>query len=397
MRRAASRSTTSAALATLLWLALGCAGWPGRAPLEAQRCWPSFPYQQGWLGGDGAYSVPLPGARSLWLFGDTFVGAPGQRDRAGAHFVHNSVGISSCGADGRFAIEYFWGAGAEPRAFLERDEGWWWLNGGFLHGGALYLVMLGVESAPPHGPLNVPFRFTGSALGRVADPAGDPTQWRVEVLPLSDGSRALPVSAAVVHGAHLHLFAFVAEADGGSPRFLARLPLARLAAPAAALETLARDGRWLPGLVPEHARILMGDDATEMSVRHEPASGRWIAVYNHPDVRGTFPDVTPSDAVHARTADRLEGPWSEPELIFRIPELDPSRRSDRNVGCYAAKEQAQFSLPGALTFTYVCNLFSGRGEDPYAILERLQRRMDLYRPVAASVTLPAGAPAGAGR
>ena len=73
---------------------------------------------------------------------------------------------------------------------------------------------------------------------------------------------------------------------------------------------------------------------------------------------------------------------------------DPSRTPpDRNLGCYAAKEQPAFSRPGSLTFTYVCNLFTGPGEDPYTILGRLLRRMDLYRPVAASVSLPFPRPA----
>ena len=35
-----------------------------------------YPYRQGWLGGDAAYSVPLSPGRTLWLFGDTFIGAP---------------------------------------------------------------------------------------------------------------------------------------------------------------------------------------------------------------------------------------------------------------------------------------------------------------------------------
>jgi hypothetical protein len=85
--------------------------------------------------------------------------------------------------------------------------------------------------------------------------------------------------------------------------------------------------------------------------------------------------------------------------VFRIPELAPDAPArDPNLGCYAAKEQAQFSRPGSVTFTYVCNLFAGADEDPYDVLRRLQREMDIYRPVPATVSLPAppGAPAGAG-
>ena len=390
--RAIARAT---GLALWLLLASGCAALQGPA-VRPPACWPQFPYQAGWLGGDGAYSIPLSPTRSLWLFGDTFVGSPGQADRRGATFIHNSIGISECGADARFDVRYFWGAGdGGARAFLERgDAGWWWLFGGFVHEGRLYVGLIEVEKSAPRGPLNMPFRFTGTALARIDDPSAAPETWRPAVLPLSRSDVALPVSAMLTHGAYLYLFAFVDAGDGRLPRILLRLPLERLSedgAPLeAALETLDASGVWRAGFAPESARILMDDNATEMSVRYHADLGKWIAIYNYPDSNAGFPRSPTSDAVYARSADRLEGPWSEPDLIFRIPELAPgfAPPPDPNTGCYAAKEHPDFSLPGSLTFTYVCNLFTGPGEDPYAILARLQRRMDLYRPVAASVSLP---------
>ena len=44
----------------------------------AAICVPSFPYDDGWLGGDAAYSIRLSDTRSIWLFGDSFVGDPGR-------------------------------------------------------------------------------------------------------------------------------------------------------------------------------------------------------------------------------------------------------------------------------------------------------------------------------
>jgi hypothetical protein len=396
--RAIGSIARATGLALLALLAGACAGVEGPAR-ERPACWPRFPYQQGWLGGDSAYSIPLSETRSLWLFGDTFVGAPGQADRSGAHFVRNSVGISECLPDERFEVRYFWGAGPDgaPRSFLEREGGgWWWLFGGFLHDGHLYLGLLAVEESPPRGPLALPFRFTGTALARIDDPSADPQTWRPEVLPLSQSAVALPVSTLLAQGSHLYLFTFVDRGDGRLPRILLRLPLARLAAGAdleGGLETLAASGAWRPGVALESAQILMDDNATEMSVRYHAELRKWIALYNFPDPDGSLPASPSSDAVYLRSADRLEGPWSERTPVFRIPELaDGAPRRDPNTGCYAAKEHPGFSLPGSLTFTYVCNLFAGPGQDPMPILERLQRRMDLYRPVAASVSLPFYAP-----
>jgi len=378
-----------------------CAGpvLPETTPEEgAELCWPAFPYAEGWLGGDAAYSVPLSNTDTLWLFGDTFVGAPGQNDRQGAAFVHNSIGISRCHPDGRWEIDYAWGLGPNgaPTAFLDRgeDDAWWWLFDGFVHEQRLYLGLLEVEHQPPSGPLAMPFGFTGVQLARIANP-GDPVDaWKLEVVSLSSESRALPASALVVHQDHLYLFVFLERTNGQYPRGIARLPLRALDGStrdvSASLEYLARDGSWHAGLDPDNARVIMDDTATEMSVTFHPAFGRWVALYNYPDVGEGFPDSQPSDAVWIRTAERLEGPWSERRLIYRVPELDPDYAGpfDRNTGCYAAKVHPQLSEGRRITFTYVCNLFTGPGQDPNEILRRLVVSMGLYRPIPVSLDLP---------
>ena len=91
-----------------------------------------------------------------------------------------------------------------------------------------------------------------------------------------------------------------------------------------------------------------------------------------------------------RTAERLEGPWSEPGSIFRIPELDSSYAAghDPNTFCYAAKGHPEYARPNRLLITYVCNLFTPKGEDEMTVLKRLVVEMYLYRPIAVSIPLP---------
>ena len=85
MRYAVRAGQATRTLVLALWLVAtgACAGLP-KAGDRSAACWPHFPYASGWLGGDGAYSIPLSPTRTLWLFGDTFIGADGQADRAGA-------------------------------------------------------------------------------------------------------------------------------------------------------------------------------------------------------------------------------------------------------------------------------------------------------------------------
>ncbi len=375
-------------LLALLGLALlGCVS--QAPPAGAPACTPAFPYEGGWLGGDSAFSVPLSGGRSLWLFGDTFVGRSGQATRRGAHFIHNSIGVSRCEA-GRWSIEYHWSPGAEgPADFFDRpgELGWWWLFDGFVHGGDLYLGLLEVEPAQPRGPLALPFAFRGVELGRIANPEEPPAAWQMERRRLSRSSRALPASAMVVHEGYVYLFAFLDREASAHPRTLVRLPLDRLGPGDTDLEpfleTFTTDGSWQPGFRPLGAAIVMDDDATEMSVHFHAGLGAWLAIY-------AYPAAEEGDRVWVRTAPALEGPWSARRSLYRIPELD-----SRYVGgfvpgtaCYAAKAHPQLSGDRTITLTYVCNLFAGPGGDVRSVLGRLADDLGLYRPIPVTLTLP---------
>lgn len=358
---------------------------------------PEFSYSEGWLGGDGAFSVPLEGNRTVWLFSDTFVGNPDQKDRVDSTFIRNSIGISECLPNGTWRIEYAWGDDeGTPRAFFHdsNDDTHWWLFDGFVHGEVLYIGLLVVEGREPRGPLNLPFGYLGMRLARVENPNDDPQQWRIEILPLSDDPIAFPGSAMVVHGDYVYLFAFVDRDATSYPRILARIPLEGLegesARPIDHLEYLDRSGHWKAGFDPDDALVLMEDNASEMSVNFHSESGRWIAIYSYPNMTDAFPSVPPSNLVYMRTAERLEGPWSEPRSIFRIPELDNSHGSGHNPNtfCYAAKGHSEQARPGRLLITYVCNLFTPNGENPWKILGQLAADMRFYRPIAVSIPHP---------
>lgn len=384
-------------VATCLWLLVSATSCASVSNLASQKsCTPRFPYAEGWLGGDAAYSVPLRDGRSVWLFGDSFVGKPGQTTRRDSTFIHNSVAVSECDEDGSFHIDYAWGERADgtPQAFIRAEEpdGYWWLFDGFEHGGHLYIGLLGVAASEPRGSLNLPFRLTGMKLARIENPREPPANWRYEILPLSSSRVAFPGSAMVIDGDHLYLFAFVDRDPDHHPRMLARLPLTALSSetPGEALETLAVDGRWLRGFEPDHARIIMDDDATEMSVRFDRERGLWVAVYNNPTRLESGAGIAFVPDVRFRTATRLEGPWSQPRTIYRIPELvrNGNEQRDPEPFCYAAKEHPQFAREGRWLITYVCNLYTPNGADSWRVLSRLLEQMNLYRPQVVSIPAP---------
>lgn len=373
----------------ILALALGCATQP---PAAAQRCTPNFPYTEGWLGADAAYSLPLDRGRTLWLFGDTFVGAPGQTSRAGATFIHNSVAVSRCTEAGVFEVDYAWrpSAAGPPRAFFDTgEEGrYWWLFDGFTYAGNLYVGLLGVRKSAPQGDLNLPFELTGMKLARVPNALDPPAAWSYDVLPLSEDENAFPGSAMVVHGEYVYFFTFLEEALGARPRTLTRLPLIALAqpTPSEAFETLGQAGHWQPGFAPASALIVMDDSATEMSVNYDVASKQWVAVYSPLDAPAGSSAAAQTGEVLLRTAPKLEGPWSRPERIFRIPELQKTSPGYvENTFCYAAKEHPEFASNESILLSYVCNLYTPTGGDGTATLKRLVREMQLYRPQVVEV------------
>src|SRR5512138_3482529 len=67
-----------------------------------------------WLGGDGAYSIDLGGARSLWLFGDSFIATSQALTRRESTMVRNSVAVMT-GRDPLTAtMEFAWRDGSPP-------------------------------------------------------------------------------------------------------------------------------------------------------------------------------------------------------------------------------------------------------------------------------------------
>src|SRR5436309_8161695 len=58
-----------------------------------------FRRTDGWVGGDGAYSVPLSDTRAVWLFGDTWIGSVRGGKRVKVKMVNNTVAVQESKGD----------------------------------------------------------------------------------------------------------------------------------------------------------------------------------------------------------------------------------------------------------------------------------------------------------
>src|ERR1039457_7215774 len=121
MRNASCRQLSfAAALACLLTGVALCsaAGPAGKAAPEWDAL---FQREAGWIGADGAYSIPLGGDTTLWLFSDTFVGKVKEGKRLDACMINNSIALQR----GTNAPEFFYGktADGKPASFIKPQQG----------------------------------------------------------------------------------------------------------------------------------------------------------------------------------------------------------------------------------------------------------------------------------
>ena len=154
----------------------------------------SFKRSEGWLGADGAYSLPLSAERTLWVFSDTVAGQPG----GPISMTHNSLALET--PDG---FEF-----SEKQAFTPPDgRGWFWVyDGAPARQEDHQQLFLGrFENAP--GPEGFNFRFVDTWLADVK--TGDHVG-QVEVTAYRKLSELLP-GLRGSEGAALHFGAALCE------------------------------------------------------------------------------------------------------------------------------------------------------------------------------------------
>jgi hypothetical protein len=333
-------------------------------------CALEFPYHDepslgSWLGGDSAYSLLLTPTTALWSFQDTFVGKLGQAARMGAPLIANSFALVTCNG-GAATIHYAWGtSNGGPRAIFSdgTPNQRFWPQQPFLYQGTLFAAMTRVQGAAME---------IGTAMARVDNPMDPPGQWKVSYADLASISGL--GKGTVLVGDYAYLFGNVGTA------IATRLPLKELvkpgAVPTALLQYLANDGTWRAGLVTSDAKKLGFSANVGTSFRYLDKSARWLVLF-------TNTSGWPSSDISISTAPALEGPWSRPVNVYRVPEMTPGTPDyDVDNVCYAAIEHTE-SNPDPeteLLFSYTCNS---------TVFSKQLANMNIYVPKIVKIKNPA--------
>lgn len=336
------------------WIAvliiLGCGAALAQAGTQA-ACTPSFAFTGQWLGADAAYSVPLPDGRTFWTFGDTLYGEKRVVVGQDPQMVRNSVGVSTC-KDGKWDIHYAirQDKDGKPVDFFKArlPKTWYWPLDGVFYKGDLWVSLLCVRSVPASNTFTFGFEICGTDLAHITGiQAADPQKWDVSYTELvPDGAKSYPSATALVKENDVYIFS---QNEFGPKSLIAtRIAGKGLTDPRKNLEYWAADGTWKRGFDPKNARPVMQQGISELSIRYHPELKKWVAVMFSPE--------WPTDKIILRTADQMLGPWTEGEVIYRVPELQKDNpKYDSDTFCYAAKEHPEFEKPGELVFTYACN------------------------------------------
>jgi Domain of unknown function (DUF4185) len=304
-----------------------------------------FNQADGWIGGDGAYSVALSPKRILWLFSDSWIGKIRDGHRTDATIVNNTIGMQAGpGEHATFGVAR--SPDGKPKALIVPTDGrgWFWLQAGVTNGNRLLLFLNQVEKTDKNSVFG--FRSVGLWLGIVANSDRSPDLWRVEQVKMpnavfSDDRTLVWGAAALRVGDGLYVYGTDEKRGNRDPN--RRMVVALV--PAASVSNFAtwryyRDGAWIEDF--RNASPLASDIASDYSVI--AFENRYLAVYTE---RGL------SSRIMGRLADHPWGPWSAPAVVYECPEM----RHDRKVFCYGAKAHPALSSGRTLVVSYVVNSF----------------------------------------
>jgi hypothetical protein len=308
-----------------------------------------FHRTDGWIGADGAFSVPVSEKRALWLFSDTWVGSIRNGKRTNVAMVNNTVGVQEgTGRDAKLTFSIARTDDGKPKAlFTPADgRGWYWLFAGAQTGDKLHVFLPRFEKTSDHGAFG--FRSIDLWLGTVDNPGEVPTSWKIHYskVPCADFTaerKRLFGSALLRVDDFIYIYGYDEKPGRPFPSrklLVARVPAEKLA-DFTSWQFLA-DGMWKVNAT--EGVGLFDNLATEFSVSYLPGFKQYVLVYTEKGL---------SDRIIGRFSTSPGGPWSEPVLFYTCPEM----KQNKKVFTYAAKAHPHVAVGNELVLSYVVNAF----------------------------------------
>ncbi|HYW97069.1 MAG TPA: DUF5005 domain-containing protein, partial [Bacteroidales bacterium] len=260
----------------------------------------------GFTGGDGTYSVRLPDGRTVWIFGDTFVGKvypDSSRERRNPIYIRNSFVVQDGdslhtlyhhvnGKDASEIIFPYEEKDMKPATFTE-DSAWFWPGDGLIENGKLKVFLSSFIQADT-GMWG--FKWTGTWLATFSLPGM-----------VLDSLYKIPYSLTnQVHYGHAvcegNDFTYIYGAGEGRP-YVARYAAGNVDGP----WTFYDGGQWSGDPLQTKP---MGDFhvSEQFSVSH--IGNRYVLISQE----GML-----SNEIYSYVSDNPYGPWDQRTLIYKTP------------------------------------------------------------------------------
>lgn len=307
-----------------------------------------FSREDGWTGGDVAFSLPLGENRILWLFGDTWIGKVRGGKHVDSEFINNTIAIQEGKEPSKIKLDFYYSVkNGKHSSFMVPDDGkgfFWPDHGGVRIERGLYLVMNRIARNSVGGDA-LDFKEIGLTMARIPNPEDHPSKWRIiqRDIPwtgsLPGGNKIAFGYPLLQAGGMVYIYGMEMEKTGDRHLLLAR-------APEDSLDDFKSwrfysAGKWQDDFT--KASRLADRLGAELSVSYQPVLREYVAVYTE---RGL------SKNIMLRFAPAPEGPWSRPYVVYECPEAD----WDKDYFCYAAKGHSELSrTDDELLISYVCN------------------------------------------
>jgi len=304
---------------------------------------------QGWLGSDVAFSMPLSKDKGLWLFGDTFIADQNNRtDRHSAKIIRNSLGIQTGDLKSQNSINFYWqNEKNQAKSFFKNGEeqGFIWPLSCVLLNKKLYVFALRVVQ-PDH--TNVfGFRIIGNEIIIIENPFDDPLTWNYQFRKIPLDEKLNYIGSNIFHENNfLYIYGFQKEKPSWPAdikMIIARLDLSES-------QNIADFSKWeffnktkdnwkydLYDINP-----VIQNQNTEYSVNYVKGIQKYILIGYQIE----------SNKINLRFSETPYGPFSEQREIYDCPE----NNWNSNYFCYASKAHPELSKSDdELIISYVTN------------------------------------------
>tara|TARA_A100001011_G_scaffold397041_1_gene496805 strand:+ start:2914 stop:4044 length:1131 start_codon:yes stop_codon:yes gene_type:complete len=309
-----------------------------------------MPREIGWLSGDAAHSIVLDKNRILWIFGDTWTGKFENNTLIpDKWYVNNSIAIQQFDSLGNSEIEFVFGKELDGRAYFPNKNNmpgkYLWPTNGLIIDNSLYVFCQAVA----HGEDGW-FSISGSVIIEVLNKDDHPKDWIKRYYdfntPEWNGNefQIQYHSALFEKNLYIYFMGFTID-DGKKKAILSRMLKVDF--------IKNKNSKNLEHLVWKK-NLKIWSKATQNRVYiFEPGNTESNIQYiSDWDLYVTTTYTATDNKILLTYSKNLEGPWSDPEVIFENPIINCPDKTC--IETYAVRSHPEFSQKtGELIISYV--------------------------------------------